>query len=59
MVLQPYGSLFFAAAKGRPRGCTPAGGAAESRGTVVVVRLRGRSELGVTFIDVLALRGLA
>lgn len=52
VVLQPYGSLFFAAAPvfeaALPR-VTPA-----SRNSVVIVRLRGRSDLGTTFIDVLA-----
>ena len=50
-VLQPYGSLFFAAA--------PVFEAAlpavdeQSRRTVVILRLRGRSDLGTTFMDVL------
>lgn len=51
VVLQPYGSLFFAAAKAFAADLpvvVPA-----SRNTVVIVRLRGRSELGTTFIDVL------
>ena len=52
VILQPYGSLFFAAAPtfedALPK-VTPA-----SRGSVVIVRLRGRAELGTTFIDVLA-----
>jgi len=49
-VLQPYGSLFFAAA--------PVFEAAlpavdeRSRGSVVILRLRGRSDLGTTFMDV-------
>ena len=51
VVLQPYGSLFFAAA--------PVFEAAlpavdeRSRGSVVILRLRGRSDLGTTFMDVL------
>lgn len=51
VVLQPYGSLFFAAA--------PVFEAAlpsvlpTSRGSVVILRLRGRSDLGTTFMDVL------
>ena len=51
VVLQPYGSLFFAAA--------PVFEAAlpavvdESRCSVVILRLRGRSDLGTTFMDVL------
>ena len=50
VVLQPYGSLFFAAA--------PVFEAAlpavveQSRHTVVILRLRGRSDLGTTFMDV-------
>lgn len=50
VVLQPYGSLFFAAApvleSQLPR-VTP-----ESTGSVVVLRLRGKQELGSTFITV-------
>jgi sulfate permease, SulP family len=51
VVLQPYGSLFFAAA--------PVFEAmlpvveATSRRSVVILRLRGRSDLGTTFMDVL------
>ena len=51
VVLQPYGSLFFAAA--------PVFEAAlpaitdTSRRSVVILRLRGRGELGTTFMDVL------
>ena len=51
VVLQPYGSLFFAAA--------PVFEAAlpevteDSRSSVVILRLRGRTELGTTFMDVL------
>lgn len=51
VVLQPYGSLFFAAA--------PVFEAAlpaltdTSRNSVVILRLRGRSDLGTTFMDVL------
>lgn len=51
VVLQPYGSLFFAAApafEAALPAVTPA-----SRGSVVIVRLRGRSDLGTTFTDVL------
>jgi SulP family sulfate permease len=52
VVLQPYGSLFFAAApvfeEQLPR-VTPA-----STGSVVIIRLRGKQELGSTFITVLA-----
>ena len=55
VILQPYGSLFFAAA--------PLFAAAlptptpESRNAVVILRLRERSDIGSTFIDVL--RGYA
>ncbi len=55
VILQPYGSLFFAAA--------PLFAAAlptptpESRNAVVILRLRERSDVGSTFIDVL--RGYA
>lgn len=52
VVLQPYGSLFFAAAPGfdllLP---TPTD---QSRNSVVILRLRGRDDLGTTFMDVLA-----
>lgn len=52
VVLQPYGSLFFAAAPvfeaALPR-VTPA-----STNSVVIVRLRGRSDLGTRFLDVLS-----
>jgi SulP family sulfate permease len=51
VVLQPYGSLFFAAAPVF-EGALPAVGAG-SRGSVVILRLRGRSDLGTTFMDVL------
>lgn len=51
LVLQPYGSLFFA--------CAPVFEAAlpaieaSSRHAVVILRLRGRTDLGTTFMDVL------
>jgi SulP family sulfate permease len=51
VVLQPYGSLFFAAApvfEAALPVVTP-----RSRGSVVILRLRGRAELGTTFMDVL------
>jgi SulP family sulfate permease len=51
VVLQPYGSLFFAAAPVF-EAMLPAVTEA-SRGSVVVLRLRGRSDLGTTFMDVL------
>ena len=51
VVLQPYGSLFFAAAPtfedALPR-VTP-----RSRNSVVILRLRERTDLGTTFTDVL------
>jgi SulP family sulfate permease len=51
VVLQPYGSLFFAAA---PVFETALPAVDErSRGSVVILRLRGRSDLGTTFMDVL------
>ena len=52
VVLQPYGSLFFAAAPVF-EAALPAV-AATSSGSVVILRLRGRSDLGTTFMDVLA-----
>ena len=51
VVLQPYGSLFFAAAavfeSSLPAVTDTSGG------SVVILRLRGRSDLGTTFMDVL------
>lgn len=51
VVLQPYGSLFFAAAP-TFESSLPAP-APDSRNSVVILRLRGRSDLGTTFMDVL------
>lgn len=51
VVLQPYGSLFFAAAPVFEAGLPAVTDA--SRNSVVVLRLRGRSDLGTTFMDVL------
>jgi SulP family sulfate permease len=51
VVLQPYGSLFFAAAPTFESGL-PAP-TDHSRNSVVILRLRGRSDLGTTFMDVL------
>ncbi len=51
VILQPYGSLFFAAAPAF-EATLPAVGSA-STGSVVILRLRGRSDLGTTFMDVL------
>ena len=61
VVLQPYGSLFFAAAP-TFEAALPAV-SDTSRGSAVILRLRGRSDLGTTFMDVLlryavALRGV-
>lgn len=52
MILQPYGSLFFASA-GVFEETLPEV-TAESTNSVVILRLRGRSDLGTTFMDVLA-----
>ena len=51
VVLQPYGSLFFASAPAF-EAILPAVKEA-SRNSVVLLRLRGRSDLGSTFADVL------
>jgi SulP family sulfate permease len=51
VVLQPYGSLFFAAAPVF-ESALPAV-TDDSRHSVVLLRLRGRSDLGTTFMDVL------
>ena len=51
VVLQPYGSLFFAAAPVF-ESALPAPTSA-SVNSVVILRLRGRSDLGTTFMDVL------
>lgn len=51
VVLQPYGSLFFAAAPVF-EAALPAVGRG-SRNSVVILRLRGRSDLGSTFMAVL------
>lgn len=51
VVLQPYGSLFFASApvfEEQLPNVTD-----ETRNSVVILRLRGRSDLGSTFMDVL------
>ncbi len=52
VVLQPYGSLFFASAPVFEAALPRVD--ATSRRSVVVVRLRGHMDLGTTFIDVLA-----
>jgi sulfate permease, SulP family len=51
VALQPYGSLFFAAAPVL-EAQLPAP-ADTSRNSVVILRLRGRTDLGTTFMDVL------
>ena len=51
VVLQPYGSLFFAAAPTFESGLPVV--VDRSRCSVVILRLRGRSDLGTTFMDVL------
>ncbi len=51
VVLQPYGSLFFAAAAAFESGLPALTDA--SRHSVVILRLRGRAELGTTFMKVL------
>ena len=51
VVLQPYGSLFFAAAPVFEAALPEVTDA--SRNSVVLLRLRGRSDLGTTFMDVL------
>lgn len=51
LVLQPYGSLFFASAPTFERQLPRIG--ADSRRAVVIVRLRGTDEVGLAFIEVL------
>jgi SulP family sulfate permease len=51
VVLQPYGSLFFAAAPVFESALPAVTDA--SRNSVVILRLRGRTDLGTTFMDVL------
>ena len=51
VVLQPYGSLFFAAAPVLEAQLPATDGA--GRNSVVILRLRGRTDLGTTFMDVL------
>ncbi|MDX2465730.1 MAG: SulP family inorganic anion transporter, partial [Acidimicrobiia bacterium] len=55
VVLQPYGSLFFAAAPVFEQELPAVTDA--STGSVVILRLRGRSDMGTTFLDVLARYG--
>ena len=51
VALQPYGSLFFAAAPVLEAQLPATDGA--GRNCVVILRLRGRTDLGTTFMDVL------
>ncbi len=51
VILQPYGSLFFAAAPAFEAALPEP--ADETANAVVIVRLRGRTDLGTTFMDVL------
>lgn len=51
VVLQPYGSLFFAAAPVFEAQLPAVGDS--SRNSVVILRLRGRTDLGTTIMDVL------
>jgi SulP family sulfate permease len=51
VLLQPYGSLFFAAAPVFEEALPNV--VARTTNTVVILRLRGRSDLGTTFMDVL------
>lgn len=57
VVLQPYGSLFFAAAPVFEASLPEVTDA--SIGSVVILRLRGRSDLGTTFMDVVRRYALA
>jgi len=52
VILQPYGSLFFASAGVFEEALPEV--TMESTNSVVILRLRGRSDLGSTFMDVLA-----
>jgi SulP family sulfate permease len=51
LVLQPYGSLFFASAPVFQRQLPEV--SAESGGSVVIVRLRGTDQIGLSLVDVL------
>ena len=52
LVLQPYGSLFFAAAPTFEKALPKVTGA--TRNSVVILRLRGKSDLGTTFMEVIS-----
>ncbi len=51
LVLQPYGSLFFASAPVFQRQLPEVD--AQSQGSVVIVRLRGTDQIGLSLVDVL------
>ncbi|MDJ0497427.1 MAG: SulP family inorganic anion transporter [Acidimicrobiia bacterium] len=55
VVLQPYGSLFFAAAPVFEKALPTV--TVDSAGSVVILRLRGRNDMGTTFMDVLTRYG--
>lgn len=55
VILQPYGSLFFAAAKAFEEALPEVD--SNSSVSVVILRLRGKSDLGTTFMDVLSRYG--
>ena len=57
VVLQPYGSLFFAAAPAFESQLPAV--ASRSGNSVVILRLRGRADLGTTFMEVLRRYGAA
>jgi SulP family sulfate permease len=52
IILQPYGSLFFASAPVFDEALPDV--VATSHNSVAIIRLRGRSDLGATFMDVLS-----
>jgi SulP family sulfate permease len=52
LVLQPYGSLFFAAAPVFERALPEVTG--QSRNSAVILRLRGMKDLGTTFMEVIS-----
>jgi sulfate permease, SulP family len=51
VVIQPYGSIFFATAKSLEEQMPTA--TSTSRGSVVILRIRGADEVGATLLDVL------
>ena len=52
VILQPYGSMFFASAPVFDEELPDV--VSESSNSVVIIRLRGKSDLGTTFMDVLS-----